>query len=55
MISHCLNTELGTYGFQTYTSPDKTTVLINDEGMRKMIGFFKGTAYQPVLIVLGRL
>jgi hypothetical protein len=26
MISHCLNTELGAYGFKSYISPDKTAV-----------------------------
>lgn len=49
MISHCLNTELGAYGFKTYTSPDRTMVLINDDGMTKVIDFFKNTGYQPVL------
>ena len=45
MISHCLNRELGAYGFKSYTSPDKTTVLINDEGMCKVLDFFKGKDY----------
>ena len=49
MISHCLNTELGAYGFKSYVSPDKTSVLINDEGMSKVINFFEGKGYQPVL------
>ncbi len=37
MISHCLNTELGAYGFKSYVSPDKTAGFINDEGMCKVI------------------
>lgn len=49
IISHCLNTELGAYGLKSYTSPDKTAVFINDEGMCKVIDFFKGKGYQPVL------
>ena len=49
LISHCLNTELSAYGFQTYTSPDKTAVFIDDRGMCQVIDFFKGTGYQPVL------
>ena len=49
MISHCLDTELGAYGFKSYPSPDKTAVLINDEGMCKVMDFFKGKGYQPVL------
>ena len=49
MISHCLNTELGAYGFKSYISPDKTAVFIDDEGMSKVMDFFKGKGYQPVL------
>ena len=49
MISHCLNTELGAYGFKSYTSPDKTAVLIDDGEMSKVTDFFKGKGYQPVL------
>ena len=49
MITHCLNTELGAYGFKSYTSLDKTAVFIDDEGMCKMIDFLKGKGYQPVL------
>lgn len=49
MISHCLNTELGAYGFKSYTSPDKTAVFINDEGMCAVTDFFKNKGYQPVL------
>jgi hypothetical protein len=49
MISHCLNIELRAYGFQSYTSPYKTRVLINDEGMCKVMDFFKDIAYQSVL------
>lgn len=50
MVSHCLNTELGAYGLKTYPSLDKTAVLINDEGMCKVLDFFNGTGYQPILI-----
>jgi len=49
MISHCLNTELGAYEFKSYISPDKTAVFIDDEGMSKVMDFFKGKGYQPVL------
>ena len=49
MISHCLNTELGAYGFKSYISPDKTAVFIDDGGMCKVMDFFKGKGYQPVL------
>jgi hypothetical protein len=45
----CLNTELGAYGFQSHVSPDKTSVFIDDEGMCKVLDFFKGKGYQPVL------
>ena len=49
MISHCLNTELGAYGFKSYITPDKTAVFIDDGGMCKVMDFFKGKGYQPVL------
>ena len=41
--------ELGTYGLKTYGVPDKTSVYIDDEGMCKVLEFFKGQSYQPVL------
>lgn len=49
MISHCLNVELGAYGLKTHISPDKTVVYIDDEGMSKVLDFFKNKGYQPVL------
>lgn len=49
IISHCLNTELGAYGVKSYVSPDRTTVLMDDQGMCKIIDFFKGKGYQPVI------
>jgi len=49
MISHCLNIELGAYGLETYISPDKTAVFIGDEGMCKVLDFFKNKGYQPIL------
>jgi hypothetical protein len=49
MISHCLNIELGAYGLQTHISPDRTAVLIDDEGMCKVIYFFKNKGYHPIL------
>lgn len=39
IISHCLNKELGAYGFQTYVSPDNTSILINDETMCQIMSF----------------
>jgi hypothetical protein len=47
MISHCFNNELAVYGIQTYTSPDRTMVLINDESMSKVVDFFNGTGIRP--------
>jgi hypothetical protein len=49
MISHCLNNELGAYGFHSYPSPDKTMVLIDDETMRKVVDFFNKKGYQPYI------
>ncbi|MGL4758949.1 MAG: hypothetical protein ACRCXZ_06420 [Patescibacteria group bacterium] len=49
MISHCLNTELGAYGFKSYPSPDKTMVLVNDETMCHIADFFHGKGFIPVL------
>lgn len=49
LISHCLNKELGAYGLNSYTSPDRTTVLINDQAMSHVIDFFKGKGFQSVL------
>jgi hypothetical protein len=49
MISHCLNKELGAYGFKTYTSPDKTMVLVNDETMSKVVDFLSGNGFTPYL------
>lgn len=48
-ISHCLNIELGAYGLKTYVSPDKISIFIDDEGMCKVLDFFKSKGYQPVL------
>ena len=48
-ISHCLNKELGAYGFKSYVSPHKTAVFINDKGMCKVMDFFENKGYQPVL------
>jgi len=49
IVSHCLNTELGAYGLKTHVSLDKTSVFINDEGMCKVLDFFNGKGYQPIL------
>lgn len=49
MISHCLNKELVAYGLKTRISPYKTAVFIDDEGMCKVLDFFKGKGYHPVL------
>lgn len=49
LVAYCFNKELGSYGLKTYVSPDKTSVFIDDEGMCKVLDFFKGKAYQPVL------
>lgn len=49
MISYCLNKELNTYGIVTYVSPDKTTVLVNDESMCKVLDYFHGKDFKPVL------
>jgi len=46
-INHCLNPELGAYGFKSYTSPDKTMVLVNDETVCKVIDFLDKKGYQP--------
>lgn len=46
-ISYSLNKELGAYGLNTYTSPDKTMVLVNDETVCKVIDFFNNKGYQP--------
>jgi hypothetical protein len=47
IISYCLNKELGAYGFQSYASPDKTMVLINDDTMCQIVDFFNQNGYQP--------
>jgi hypothetical protein len=47
IISHCLNKELGVYGFHSYPSPDKTMVLINDNTMCEIVDFFHQNGYQP--------
>ena len=43
------NTELKAFGVRSYTSPDKTTVLINDEGMSKVMDFFEGKSHSILL------
>lgn len=48
MISHCINKELGAYGFQTYTSPDKTMVFVDDEAMCKVADFLNQKGFRPV-------
>jgi hypothetical protein len=47
MISHCINKELANYGFKTYTSPDKTMVLVNDEAMCKVADFLNQKGFTP--------
>jgi len=47
MVCHCFNKELAAYGIQTYTSPDKTMVLINDQSMSRVLDFFHGTGFRP--------
>lgn len=49
MVHQCLNIELGFYGFEIYGLPDKISVLIDDEGIGKVIDFLKGKGHQPVL------
>lgn len=48
-VSECLNRELSAFGLNTYMSPDKTSVLIDDEGMSTVINYFEGTGFQPVV------
>ena len=48
-ISYCFNTELGAYGLKTNVSPDKRFIYIDDEGMSKVLSFFKGKEAQPAL------
>ncbi|MGL4759093.1 MAG: hypothetical protein ACRCXZ_07165 [Patescibacteria group bacterium] len=49
MISHCLNKELGAYGFKSYASPDKTMVLVNDETMSHIADFLHGRGFIPIV------
>jgi len=49
MISHCLNQELGAYGFQSYVSPDKSMVLIDDQTMSRVVQFLDTKGIAPVL------
>jgi len=49
IINPCLNNELAGYGFNSCLSPDKTSVLINDETMRKVIDFLNDKGYQPYI------
>ena len=48
-ISFCLNTELGAYSLKTHVSPDKISVLIDDQNMCKLLDFFKGKSFAPVI------
>ena len=48
-VSECLNRELSAYGLNTFVSPDKTSVFIDDQGMSQVINYFEGTGYQPVV------
>ena len=48
-VSECLNRELSAYGLNTFVSPDKTSVVIDDQGMTQVINYFEGTGYQPVV------
>lgn len=49
MVSACLNKELSNYGLKTYVSADKTSVFLDDKGMSKIIDFFQGTGYVPII------
>ena len=47
-LSFYFNTELGAYGLKTHISPDKRFIYIDDEGMCKVLSFFKGKEAQPI-------
>jgi len=49
LVSQCFNQELGAYGIITQVSPDKSVIFLDDNGMSKVLDYFKGTGYQPVL------
>ena len=40
-VSECLNRELSAYGLNTFVSPDKTSVLIDDQGMSQSHQLFQ--------------
>jgi len=48
-VSECLNREFSAYGLNTYVSPDKTSVLIDDQRMSTVINYFEGTGFQPIV------
>lgn len=48
-IHHCLNKELGGYGFQSTISADQTSILINDDTMSYVVDFFSNKGYQPYI------
>lgn len=47
-LSFYFNTELGAYGLKTHVSPDKRFIYIDEEGMSKVLSFFKGKEAQPM-------
>lgn len=50
IVNQCLNTELEAFDLKTHVAIDKTSLLVNDEGLCKVRDFFKGKSYHPVLI-----
>lgn len=47
-LSFWFNTELGAYGLKTHVSSNKRFIHIDDEGMSKVLSFFKGKEAQPI-------
>lgn len=49
IISSCLNNELAAYGFKSYISPDRSTILVDDKTVSRIFTFFRQESATPYI------
>jgi hypothetical protein len=49
IVSECLNKELSAFGFQTYVTPDRTAVYIDDQNMSRVVDYVRNNGFQPII------
>lgn len=49
IISSCLNNELAAYGFNSYPSPDRSIILVDNDTVSRILTFFKKETATPYI------